>query len=162
METTKTQKIIYSLKSKLFDLHFYTTKAEGIFKLITITASWCISASFLSNSDKIQDRKSLITTLYLFSLSIITEFVVKLVSVKRFIKKIIPTLIVVPAIIIHVCTFAETFGGNRIISDMTLKVCLIFFLVIIWIDILIQILVEKPLPVKVDLCKMIKDIDIRS
>lgn len=73
------------------------------------------------------------------------EFVVKLVVAYSFIEKIIPFLIVVPSIIAFIYSGTELFGNP--LPFVTYKmacICVVIPQVVIWIDVWIQILVEKP------------------
>lgn len=129
----------------LEEIHFYKSKAEGLFKGIAITLSWCGGVNISNFSEKTIFNNVIAASFFLFSIALIMEYAVQLVTVESFLKKIVPGLMVLPSVIVLLVSGGELL--NRPLAFIALGVAYkltIFPQIIIWIDILTQIFIERP------------------
>ena len=129
----------------LEEIHFYKSKAEGLFKGIAITLSWCGGVNISNFSGKTTFDNVIVASFFLFSIALIMEYAVQLVTVGSFLKKIVPGLMVLPSVIVLLVSSGELL--NRSLAFISFGVAYkltIFPQIIIWIDILTQIFIERP------------------
>lgn len=117
----------------LYKSHLYTSKGEALFKAFILSISWV--GGFWSNISA--------TAYYLFSIAIIMEYAVQLITAEKFVPKILPfVLIMCNAIVALTSTgqlfnhATETFPFQYIIEIVTMA--------IIWIDTITILMIEKP------------------
>ena len=147
----------------LEEIHFYKSKAEGLFKGIAITLSWCGGVNISNFSDKTILNKVIAASFFLFSIALIMEYAVQLVTVEKFLKKIVPGLMVLPSVIVLL------FSGGELLSrplkfiplELAYKLT-IFPQIIIWIDILTQIFIERPKENKTSIEEKLQQIDVEG
>lgn len=145
----------------LDELHFYSLKAEGLFKIILLAVS-CAGCIVIPSGEKGFDCQTAIVNLYLFSVALIMEFVVKLVVADSFISKIVPMLIVVPSIIAFIFSATKLLGKQLpFVTYEMAVICVVIPLVVIWIDVWIQILIEKPKK-KSRICEILRDLEMEE
>lgn len=139
---TKRSKWFYSV---LDELHFYKTKGEGIFKACAIFVSWGGGVNIPDFKDSMQLDSTIAVSFFLYSIAIIMEYIVQLVGEKRFIKKIIPVLMVTPSFIVFgvsICTLLQ-----RPLAQIPIGPtywCTIIPWIVIVIDVIVQCSIEKP------------------
>lgn len=117
----------------LYKSHLYTSKAEALFKAFILSVSWV--GGFWSNISA--------TAYYLFSIAIIMEYAVQLITAEKFVPKILPFVLILCNIIVALTSTGqlfnhttETFLFQYIIEIVTM--------VIIWIDTITIVMIEKP------------------
>lgn len=135
------EKIWYILN----DMHFYETKGEGLFKVTVITLSWCGGVKISGSPSETLLNEIIAVSLFLFAISIIMEYVVQLVSEKKFIKKIIPGFMTIPSIFVFVVAGSKLL--QRPLSTFSFELvynATIFPQIIIWFDVFTQIFIEPP------------------
>lgn len=147
----------------LEQIHFYKSKAEGLFKGIAITLSWCGGVNLPELSEKTTLDSVIAASFFLFSIALIMEYAVQLVTVDNFLKKIVPGLMVLPSVIVLLVS-----GGgllNRPVAFISLEMAYgltIFPQIIIWIDILTQIFIERPKGNKISIEEKLQQIDVEG
>lgn len=147
----------------LDEIHFYKSKGEGLFKGIAITLSWCGGVNISNFSEKTAPNNVIAASFFLFSIALIMEYVVQLVTVDNFLKKIVPGLMVLPSVIVLLVSGGELL--NRPITFISLEVAYkttIFPQIIIWIDILTQIFIEQPKRNKISLEEKLQQVDVEG
>lgn len=122
-------------------IHLYKTKAEAIFKAVIITVSWIGGVHLTKQPETIS--REIGVAFYLFSLSLIMEYVIGLLTAKKIISKLFPFLICVLNILVF-------FGSTAILVEKPFDFVgydvllwgTIISLIIIWIDALTMIIIE--------------------
>ena len=111
-------------------LHLYTTKGEALFKSVVITISW---AGGVYNQDTP-------IAYYLFSISIIMEYVIQLVQAKKFFPKFLPILLVVSNIAVFILSTVQILHGDGNFNwQITIEILTI---IIIAADAIVTLLIE--------------------
>lgn len=126
----------------LYKSHLYTSKAEALFKASILSISWV--GGFWSDSWVGEFWGNIsATAYYLFSIAIIMEYAVQLIIAEKFVPKILPLVLIICNIIVALTSTGqlfnhatETFLFQYIIEIVTM--------VIIWIDAIIILMIEKP------------------
>lgn len=147
----------------LEEIHFYKSKAEGLFKGIAITLSWCGGVNISSLSEKTTLDSVIAVGFFLFSIALIMEYAVQLVTVEKFLNKIVPGLMVLPSVVVLLVSGGELF--NRPVTFISLEATYkltIFPQIIIWIDILTQIFIEKPKGNRTSIEEKLQQIDVEG
>lgn len=152
-------KIIDAFWYFIYDLHLYETKQEGLFKAIIVSISWYGGVNISENIEGIKLNNTVASTLYLFALAMIMECAIPWLSAKRFVKKIVPTLIVIPSIFVFVICSAQLLNRPSINIPFTLLYNLtVFIQIVIWFDVLCQIMIEPPEYKMVSFIQELRDI----
>lgn len=120
-------------------IHLYTTKAETVFKAVIITISWIGGVHLLDQTN----THSIGSAFYLFSISLIMEYMVGLIVAKKFIARILPFLICILSVIVF-------FGATAILLNKPFesikyehfKTLTNIPLYIIWFDSAIMLLIN--------------------
>lgn len=117
----------------LYKSHLYTTKAEALFKAFILSISWV--GGFWSDKTA--------TAYYLFSIAIIMEYVVQLVTAEKLTPKILPIVLIISNIIVAVTS------TGQLLNQETETACFQYIIeistmAIIWIDTITILLIEKP------------------
>lgn len=127
----------YAFWAGFYELHLYPSKGESFAKAILITVS-CIGGVYVANP--------LVASCFLlFSLSIVMEYCVKLITSHKLIPKILPGVLIVLNLLVFFFSFADLFKEAATISHESFKyVVLAISLGIIWTDTVAALLFEKP------------------
>lgn len=143
----------------IYDLHLYETKQEGLFKAIIISISWYGGVNISESIEGVEFDNIVASTLYLFALAMIMECAIPWLSAKRFVKKIVPTLIVIPSIFVFVICSAQLLNRPSKNIPFTLLYNLtVFIQIVIWFDVLCQIMIEPPKYKMVSFIQELRDI----
>ena len=132
----------------IYDLHLYDIKGEGLFKTILITFSWVGGVKMNSLEGNI--TVSVATNLFLFSIALIMEYAVKLVMTETFLTKLLPSLIIFLNCICVIATFAELVDKSFGIKFECLYNMTIASQVIIWVDVIAQLIIPQPVGQKIE------------
>lgn len=143
MNKTNTINKEHSFWTKFNNIHLYPTKAEALLKTALITISWIGGIPPSSNISTVNTE--IASAFYLFSLALIMEYIVKLVTEKNFLPKLFPFIIVGFNIVIFLLSTSVLL--DKPINYITYN--LIWFgtvipLIFIWFDAITMILIEAP------------------
>lgn len=126
----------------LYDMHLYEKKGEGFFKAFIITFSWVGGVHLKSLPNEI--TTPLATSFFLFSIAIIMEYTVRFVTTKEIAKKILPLFILGISFWVSLVAFGELTNHPFSVAVDTLYKGLIVPQFIIWFDVIIHVMIEKP------------------
>lgn len=132
-EKNTEEKSKHSLWYYLYMSHLYNSKSEALFKTAVLSISWV--GGFWNTVSA--------TAYYLFSISVVMEYVVQLVTAKELAPKVLPFTLVLGNLIVFFASTGPLFGGN----DKTFVfqyVVEIITMVIIWIDTCTTLMIEPP------------------
>lgn len=128
---------------KFSDLHIYDSKAEALFKAVIISITWLGVTT--PNEDINEITNTFYISIYLFSLALVMEYTIKLITAPNFLSKILPlglmavnvfSVIASTAFIIErpieCVEYMHLFRGTKI------------SLGIIWFDVLAMLIIERP------------------
>lgn len=120
-------------------IHLYRTKAEAVFKAIIITISWVGGVHF----SNLTDMEAIGTSFYLFSLSLIMEYIVGLLTAKRAISRIFPFVICFSSVLAFIWSTAILLGNPFVnINNEHLQQAINVSLYVIWFDTIIMVLIN--------------------
>ena len=130
---TRLTKIINKTVYIIYHIHLYDTKGEALFKIIAFLISWYVGV-FLQSST---------ASYFLFSISIITEYAIKLVTANRFVPKIWPLFLVIINVIVLVISSGLFYKkeGNALQIQESLEIVTVS---IILIDAMAMLIIEPP------------------
>lgn len=135
----KTDKLerAYKFWKGFYLLHLYPTKGEAFAKVILITVS-CIGGVYSANP--------LVASCFLlFSLSIVMEYCVKLVTSENLIPKILPFILIGLNLLVCFFSFKDLFAATTDVSFLSIKnIILAATLGILWADTFAMLLIEEP------------------
>lgn len=135
--------------SNFQSIHIYNTKAESIFKSVIITISW-IGGVYLSEEPEMI-TKEIGAMFYLFALALIMEYLLKLITSKKIIPKVIPFCLCASNTLTVLWTSAIFFGKPfPYIQYCHLYWISIISLGIIWFDVITMILIEPSEEAKIE------------
>ena len=124
-------------------IHLYSSKGEAFFKAAIISISW-IGGVHLSNIPSTLSNE-IGSAFYLFSLALIMEYIIKLVTVKKFLPKIFPAVIIAFSTIVLLLSSSIIMNKPfKKISYDCLSICTIIPQAVIWFDAISMILIEVP------------------
>lgn len=124
------------------DSHLYKSKGEALFKSIAIGASWGGALFFNHNQDM---NTEVCAAFYFFSLSIIMEYAVGLVSTKKFIKKLWPLLLVLTNAFVFIISIILLSGRPIVwITYDTLFKITKYPIIIVIVDMILTLIIEPP------------------
>lgn len=139
------QKKVESFWEFIYRMHLYKTKAEGFSKALIITISWVGGVCFTGSNGTISNE--IATSVYLFSLALIMEYMVPLVTYEKNAEKVLPFAIVAISTVMLMCTFAILVKHPiKWVEIEMLKQGTIIPQIIIWIDVIVKFWVEPPKP----------------
>lgn len=147
----------------LGELHVYKSKPEGIFKALAILISWGGGVNIPNFSAETKLDSVIAASFFLYAIAIIMEYIVQLVSEKRFVKKVIPLLMICPSILVFLVSICMLLQRPLNIVPMKLTYwCTIVPWMIILTDVFIQLMVEKPkLPI-VSIATEFQNVDVEG
>lgn len=122
----------------LYMLHLYNSKAEALFKAGVISVSWV--GGFWSEVSA--------TAYYLFSIAIIMEYVVQLVTAEKFVPKILPLILILNNVVVFLTATGQLLSQKKDAYSFQ-YVLEIITMIVIWVDMLTMVLIEQP-----DECKI--------
>lgn len=127
----------YKFWKGFYLLHLYPTKGEALAKAALITVS-CIGGVYSANP--------LVASCFLlFSLSIVMEYCVKLVTSESLIPKILPLILIGLNLLVCFFSFKDLFAATTSVSFLTYKnIILAVTLGILWADTFAMLLIEEP------------------
>lgn len=133
----------HSFWRKFNNIHLYPTKAEALLKTFLITISWIGGIPPSSNINTVNTE--IASAFYLFSLALIMEYIVKLVTEKKFLPKLFPFIIVGFSIVILLLSTSVLL--NKPIKHITYDI--LWFgtfipQIFIWFDAITMVLIEVP------------------
>lgn len=135
----KTEKIerAYRFWKGFYSLHLYPTKGEAFAKAILITISWI---------GGVHSANPLVAScFFLFSLSIVMEYCVKLVTSEKLIPKILPFILIGLNLLVCFFSFKDLFSVTTDVSFLSTKnIVLKVTLGILWADTFAMLLIEEP------------------
>ena len=125
----------------IYGLHLYDSKAEGIFKAFIITISWIggVHMSIVPDEATIPIASSL----FLFAISLVMEYTVRLVIVDKIIPRILPLVIVAISVVCAFVSFAELVGRPFGIELDCIYNMTIVPQIVIWFDVLVHLMINK-------------------
>lgn len=127
---------------KFNSIHLYSTKGEALFKIAAITFSWRWSVFVEKIPSEITREMGI--ALHLFSLALIMEYVMKLISSSRIIPKIFPLFLCFFNLYVFITAAFIVNGTVSVYSKYTSLYNLTYAsMVILWLDLAIQLLFEK-------------------
>lgn len=134
---------IYVFLIQFYNIHLYKTKGEAFFKAAIITISWIGGVHLVSSPNSITNEIG--ASLYLFSLALIMEYIMQLVTVKTFVPKVFPGLIVLCSTVLFMVSSAVIFDRPfETVSFDDMNLLAIIPQGIIWFDVISMIMIEKP------------------
>ena len=147
----------HTFRTKFNNIHLYQTKAEALLKALLITISWIGGIPHPSASNIFTTE--IASAFYLFSLALIMEYIVKLVTVKKFLPKLFPFIIVGLSIIILILSTSILLDKpfNKVTHDF-LWFGTIIPQIFIWFDTITMILIEVPSTDTIPIEDRLKDI----
>lgn len=123
----------------IYSAHLYNSKAEALFKAVAISVSWV--GGFWNAAST--------TAYYLFSMAIIMEYAVQVVTTKKIVPKILPFLLIMSNLAVFLASTGQLLNAKSGIFEFQYGIE-IFTMVIIWIDTMLTVLVEPPAEGKVE------------
>ena len=128
----------------LNELHLYDNKIEAFIKAFIFTISWVLGVC-ASHSDDMELTAGMGIAYFLFALSLIAEYIFKLVSVKKFFPKVLPSVISALSVLVAVWSSALSQGKPfHSIGFQNLWWGVVIPIVIIWFDTASLIFIEPP------------------
>lgn len=131
----------HSFWERFNNIHLYPTKAEALFKAAIITISWIGGVHYTVPPEQLTNEIG--AAFYLFSLALIMEYVVRLATVKKFMSKLFPFLIVTFGVIVFMLSSAVLL--DRPFDAITYEFLGLYATIpqfIIWFDVVTMILIE--------------------
>lgn len=127
----------YTFWNNFYALHLYPSKGEAFSKAALITVSF-VGGVYAANP--------LVASCFLlFSLSIVMEYCIKLITSKEIIPKILPFILIILNLIVFFFSSADLFKSATSVSHQPLKNIILFVtLGIIWLDSFAMLLFERP------------------
>lgn len=123
----------------LYLSHLYNSKGEALFKAAVISISWV--GGFYSKVSS--------TAYYLFSIAIVMEYAVQLVSAKEFAPKAVPAVLVLSNVAVFIVATGQLI--NRASDTFVFQyVVEIGTMIVIWIDTISSLLIEQPEECKIE------------
>ena len=127
---------------KFNSIHLYQSKGESCFKIAAISFSW--RWSVFMEEIPCQITREMGIALHLFSLALIMEYIMRLIGTKKFIPKILPGLLCVFNAYVFITAAFMVGGSSTTYLEYTRLYDLTFFsMVILWIDLGVQLFIEK-------------------
>ena len=132
----------------IHDMHLYDIKGEGLFKAILITFSWIGGVNMETLPETIS--VSIATSLFLFSAALIMEYTIRLVVTEKVATKILPLIVVGISFVCGSATFGELVNRPLKIVLEYLYNMTIIPQCIIWFDVILQLMLNKPNDKKIE------------
>lgn len=125
----KLERVLYWL----YQLHMYTSKGEAFFKAGCITVAF--AGAFWS--------KASAAAYYLFSISIVMEYLMMVINSKKFLPKLVPFTLVCCNLIVLFWTIGPLLNGTDVVYKFQFKIEA-FTIIAAWIDVASTVFLEKP------------------
>ena len=137
--TNTKRKSSHSFWYYLYRSHLYQSKGEALFKAFILSLSWV--GGFW--------RDTSVTAYYLFSIAIIMEYAVQLITAKKFTPKILPFILIFSNALVALASSGQLFNG----ATETFRfqyIVEVATMVIVWIDAISTLMIEKPEECKIE------------
>lgn len=126
----------YSFWSAVYSLHLYPTKAEALFKAFLITISWVGGILYADPRNT--------NAFFLFSLAMIMEYAVKLITEQNIFPKILPVILIAINAGVFFVMLARLFKGDIGCPSPCFLGVTAASIVLIWVDTIAMLLIEHP------------------
>ena len=123
----------------IYELHLYESKGESLFKTFAFAISWGVGLYW----------QSLPVSYYLFSITIIMEFLFKLICQKKFLPKVLPFLFVISNLFVFILSTIEILGNSSKIHTIEFTIELIAC-ILVSVDMALTLLIETPEDAKIE------------
>lgn len=135
----------------IHDMHLYDTRVEALFKVAVLALSWYGGVQMTEKTADISVPVA--ASLFLFSLSLIMEYTVRLVVTKRVATRILPFLIFAVSLYCAATAFGKMTENAAGPDLMRLYKITGFPLIIICVDVAVHVLIEdtKTVPIETKL-----------
>ena len=140
------------------DMHLYDTKGEALFKAILISFSWGGGVHMINPTNEI--TISIAANIFLFSIALIMEYAVQLVTTEKIATRIIPFLIVGISVICAFLTFCHLVENPFDININFIYNATIVTQIVIWLDVCIQLLIDKTSKIQIE--TNLKEVEVKE
>lgn len=149
-------KTLHKLYHIINDMHLYTSKGEALFKASIITISWVGGVNFSSIPEPIPHNIG--SAFYLFSLALIMEYIIQLITTKKIWNRLFVFAIIFCSIALLILSSSIMLDKPlKIVSNDSLANLSIIPQACIWLDVITMLLIEPPVTKNTPIESTLKD-----